>query len=161
MAEFQSVGRNVRKIDAISLATGTARFTDDFETPNVLYLELVYSPYAHAEIDEIDTADAERIPGVVDVLCYKNVPRIWHTTAGQGYPEPSPYDNVLFDRVVRFVGDRVALVAAETPEIAHRAVGAIRVTYRRLPPVFTTEGAMRDGAPILHHHEEHAAIPVP
>ncbi len=161
MAEFQSVGRNVRKIDAVSLATGAAQFTDDFQTPDALHLELVYSPHAHAEIEEIDTAEAESLPGVVDILCYKNVPRIWHTTAGQGFPEPSPYDNVLFDRVVRFVGDRVALVVAETPEIAHRAAGAIHVTYRPLPATFTTAEAMQAGAPILHHDEEHAAIPAP
>ncbi len=161
MADFQNIGKDIRKIDALSLATGAASFTDDYRLKDALQLAVLYSPYAHAEIDDIDTAAAQAIPGVVDILCYKNVPRVWHTTAGQGYPEPSPYDTVLFDHRVRFVGDRVALVAAESEKIAQRAVQALKVTYRQLPTLFDPELAMREGAPILHDDGEHAAIPVP
>jgi len=137
-----SVGKSVRKIDAISLATGTELFTDDIEIENPLWLALLYSPVAHADILSIDTSEAERIDGVVDVLHYQNTPRVLHTTAGQGYPEPSPYDSFLFDRTVRFVGDRVALVAAEDLSTARKAVDRIRVEYDPLPPLFDPQEAL-------------------
>ena len=161
MAERDIVGKNVRKIDSLSLATGAALFTDDYRLENPLHLGILYSPYAHAEILDIDTRDAESIPGVVDVLSYKNVARVWHSTAGQGYPEPSPYDTVLFDRRVRFVGDRVALVAAESIRTVREALAAIKVTYKRLPALFDPDRAMSAGAPVLHSDGEHAVIPAP
>ena len=161
MPDFQTVGKDVRKIDALSLATGAACFTDDYAVVEPLQLAILYSPHAHAEIVDIDTGEAARIPGVVDILSYKNVPPVYHTTAGQGYPEPSPYDALLFEKVVRYVGDRVALVAAESEEIARQALQAIKVTYRPLPALFDPEQATAEGAPILHHDGEHAAIPVP
>ena len=116
MPEFSTVGKSVPKIDALSLATGREKYADDFEPENPLRTALLTSPHAHGEIIDIDTREAFKTDGVVDILTFMNVPRIWHTTAGQGYPEPSPYDALLFARRVRFVGDRVALVAAETME---------------------------------------------
>ncbi|MBN2553485.1 MAG: molybdopterin-dependent oxidoreductase, partial [Spirochaetales bacterium] len=97
---------------------------------------------------------------VVDILTCENVPRILHTSAGQGYPEPSPYDAVLFDRRMRFVGDRVALAAAETLEAAREAVEKIQVDYEILEPLLDRRRAMDPGAPRLHGGEDHAAIPV-
>ncbi len=161
MAEFKIVGKDVRKIDALSLSTGAALFADDYPIQDPLHLAILYSPYAHAEIVDIDAREAEAMPGVVDVLSYKNVPRVWYSTAGQGYPEPSPYDTVLFDRKVRFVGDRVALVAAESERIADEALKAIKVTYKELPALFDPDQAMSRGAPVLHTDGEHAVIPAP
>ena len=161
MDNFQNIGKNVRKIDALALATGSSLFTDDYPLKDPLHLKILYSPYPHAEIIDIDTSEAEEIPGVVDILSYKNVPRVWHSTAGQGYPEPSPYDTVLFDKKVRFVGDRVAVVAAESEEIAEEATKAIKTTYHQLAGLFDPEQAMSEGAPVLHDDEQHAVIPVP
>jgi putative selenate reductase molybdopterin-binding subunit len=160
MPEFSFVGKSVNKIDALSLATGTERYTDDFRVDHPLYAALLYSDQAHAEIESIDTSEAEALEGVVEVLTHKNVPRQWHTTAGQGFPEPSPYDALLFDTKVRFVGDRVALVAAETAAVAREACSKIRVRYRPLKPLFEPEGALDEAAPRIHGDEEHAAIPV-
>jgi Aerobic-type carbon monoxide dehydrogenase, large subunit CoxL/CutL homologs len=84
------------------------------------------------------------------VLTYKNTPQVYHTTAGQGWPEPSPYDTCMFNQYVRFVGDRVAAVAAESEEIALEALKLIKVKYNVLPAVFDPEEAMKEGAPILH-----------
>ena len=98
--------------------------------------------------------------GVVDILSYQNVPRILHTSAGQGYPEPSPYDSVLFDRRMRFAGDRVALVAANTLETAREAVQKIEVDYEILEPLLERRRAMEKQAPKLHGGEDHAKIPV-
>ena len=82
------------------------------------------------------------------MLTHEDVPRIPYTTAGQGWPEPSPYDAVMLDRKVRFVGDRVAVVAAEDPELAQRACEAIEVEYELLPAVFDPERAMDADAPV-------------
>jgi len=160
MPDFSFVGQSVKKIDSLSLATGTERFTDDFRVARPLHLAQLYSDLAHAEIEEIDTSEAEALNGVVTILTHKNVPREWHSTAGQGFPEPSPYDALLFDRRVRFAGDRVALVAAESAEIAREACRRIRVTLRPLDPLLDPEKAMDDGAPRIHGDEEHAKIPV-
>ena len=131
--EFKVVGKSVKKIDALSLAIGEAKYTADINLPNMLHIAFLYSPYPHAEIVEIDTKEAEKTPGVVLVLTYKDVPNTLHTTAGQGYPEPSPYDTRILDKRVRYVGDRVAIIAAETKEIAEEAKKKIKVKYRELP----------------------------
>ena len=155
---FKRVKKSERKIDAIPLGMGEPMFTDDIELKNPLYLAMLYSPIPHGEIVHIDTKDALKMEGVVDVLTYKNTPDTLFTTAGQGYPEPSPYDTRLFDKRVRFAGDRVALVAAESPELAREALKRIRVEYRELPAVFDTEEALK-GEVILHDGDEHMVIP--
>ncbi|MCD6277817.1 molybdopterin-dependent oxidoreductase [candidate division WOR-3 bacterium] len=155
---FKRVKKSERKIDAIPLGMGEPMFTDDIELKNPLYLAMLYSPIPHGEIVHIDTKDALNMEGVVDVLTYKNTPDTLFTTAGQGYPEPSPYDTRLFDKRVRFAGDRVALVAAESPELAREALKRIRVEYRELPAVFDTEEALK-GEVILHDGDEHMVIP--
>lgn len=160
MNKYQSVGHSERKIDSLSLATGRSRFVDDFELKNPLYLKLLYSPHPHAKIISIDDSEARNFPGVVDVFHYQNVKRILHTTAGQGFPEPSPYDSVLFDEKMRFVGDRVAMVAAESETIAQKALKLIKVKYEKLEALFDAEKAMQPGSPMLFDKDEHAAIPV-
>ena len=88
------------------------------------------------------------------MLCYKNVKRILHTTAGQGAPEPSPYDTVMFDNKVRFVGDRVAAVLAENETIAAEAISRIKIQYEILPALLDYEKAMKPGVPILHEEPQ-------
>jgi len=144
------VGTSVRKIDSIPLAMGKPMFTDDFTLPGMLYAKFLWSPLPHARIKSIDTSKAQALSGVHAVLCYKNVPRVIHTTAGQGWPEPSPYDAVMFDSKVRYIGDRVAAVAAETEEIAERALKLIKVEYEPLPAIFDLEHAMDEGMPVIH-----------
>jgi putative selenate reductase molybdopterin-binding subunit len=153
MDGFEYIGKNVDKIDAMALATGQPLFTDDISFPNTLHIKILYSPHAHAIIEDIDTSEAEKIPGVKLILTYKNTPQVLHTTAGQGWPEPSPYDTCMFNKKVRYVGDRVAAVAAETEEIAYEALKHIKVNYKILPAVFDPEEAMKEGAPVIHDEE--------
>ena len=159
MEEYLNIGKSLRKVDALALAAGEEKFTDDFMTQSPLYTAFLYSPVAHAEIVKVDTFAAEKVPGVADILYYKNVPGVLHTTAGQGYPEPSPYDTLLFDRKVRFVGDRVALAAAETRAAALEAVKKINVEYKELEPLFDIEKAMDEDAPRIHDGDEYTKIP--
>ena len=159
MAEHTHVGKSEAKIDALSLAAGSEKFCDDYQIPGILETALLTSPHAHAEIVDLDTREAEALEGVVDILSYQNVDAVLHTSAGQGFPEPSPYDDLLFDRRVRFAGDLVALVVAESRAAALRGVEAIRVEYKLLEPLFDPEAAESPEAPRLHVGEEHAKIP--
>lgn len=154
MRAFRVVGQDIEKIDGRALVTGQPVFTDDFYLPGMLYGKVLRSPYAHAAIKDLDTSRAEALPGVRAVFSFKNVPRKAYTTAGQGYPEPSPYDAFVFDRKVRYVGDRVAAVFAESLEIAEEALSLIRVEYEELPAVFDPQEAMREGAPVIHDEPE-------
>ncbi len=147
---FDVVGQPLPKVDAPKLAQGHAAFVADFERPGMLYGKILHSPHAHARIKRIDTREAENLSGVHAVLCYKNVPRVVYSTAGQSYPIPGPLDYVSFDEKVRYVGDRVAAVAAESPEIAEEALALIRVDYEVLPAALTVDAAMAEGAPIIH-----------
>ena len=152
------VGHNVRKVDGVKLVTGGAAFTDDVHIPGMLYGKILPSPHAHARIKRIDTSKAKALPGVHAVLTYKDVPRVPHTTAGQAWPEPSPYDTYLLDSKVRFVGDRVAAVAAESRAIAEQALKLIEVEYEVLPAVFDMEQAMAAGAPVIHDEPDSTKI---
>ncbi len=150
MRDFKVVSTRATKFDAAPLARGVPMFVDDFRLEDMLHARILWSPHAHARIKDIDISQAEALPGVHAVLCYKNVTRVPHTNAGQGWPEPSPYDMYMFDNKVRYVGDRVAAVAAETEEIAEKALSLIKVDYELLPAVFDPEKAMEDGAPVIH-----------
>jgi len=153
-ADFKVVNQNVEKVDGICLATGVAHYVDDVKFDGLLHIKFLYSPNAHARIVKIDTTRAEQLRGVKCVLHFGNVPRVLHTTAGQGYPEPSPYDAVMFDNKVRFVGDRVAAVAAESADAAEEACRLIQVEYEPLPPVFNPEDAIKAGAPVIHDESD-------
>jgi len=154
------VGHSVDKVDGISLATGAALFVADDLPRGTLYAALLGSPHAHARIISIDAAEARAMPEVKAVLTWEDVPRVAWTTAGQGYPEPSPYDAFCLDNKARFVGDRVAAVAATTPEAAQEALEKISVEYEVLPAVFDPRRSMDEGAPVIHDEPE-ASIPIP
>jgi putative selenate reductase molybdopterin-binding subunit len=157
-SELTTVGRSERRVDSVKLATGRGTFVDDMSLPGLLHARILHSPHAHARIARIDASQARAIPGVACVLTHADVPRVPYTTAGQGWPEPSPYDAVMLDRKVRFVGDRVAVVAAEDPELAQKACEAIKVEYEPLPAVFDPEEALAPGAPVIHDQPDATGI---
>ena len=146
------VGKPEIKVDAVKLVKGLPAFTDDFEYEmrNQLVCKVLHSPHAHAHILDIDDTDALALPGVVDIIHYKNVARVRYASGGQSWPNPRPWDQVSFDNKVRHVGDRVAAVAAETEEIALEALRRLQVTYEVLPAVFDEREALQPGAPIIH-----------
>jgi len=156
--EFKEVNKSVLKVDGLSLACGTAKFTADYNLTAPLVAKILQSPIAHGYIEEIDVREAKEIPGVIDIITYKDIPRVPHTTAGQGAPEPSPYDCYLLDRKVRFVGDKVAIVAGETEEVALKALSKIKVKFKELPPVFSPKEALLPGAPVIHDEEDSTGI---
>ena len=148
--ETNEVGKPVRKVDAVKLAKGHPAFVDDIEMRGMLYAKMLFSPHAHARIVSIDDSRARALSGVRAVLHHENVPRVRYASGGQSYPNPLPYDQVSFDNKVRHVGDRVAVVAADTIEIAEQAVRLIEVEYEVLPAVFDENEAISGDAPIIH-----------
>jgi putative selenate reductase molybdopterin-binding subunit len=158
VAALKTVGKPENKVDAVKLAAGKPVYTDDIEMPGMLHAAMLTSPHAHARITRIDATAARALPGVHAVLTYEDVPRVYYASGGQSYPNPKPYDQVSLDRKVRHVGDRVAVVAAESPEIAREAVRLIEVEYEVLPAVFDPFAAMAEGAPVIHDDEAISGI---
>jgi putative selenate reductase molybdopterin-binding subunit len=146
------------KVDGVKLAKGRPAFTDDLTLPNMLYGALLTSPHAHARIRHIDASEAGALPGVHAVLTYQDVARVPYASGGQSYPNPLPYDQFSLDNKVRHVGDRVAIVAAETMEIANKALELIHVDYEVLPAVLDPVEAMQPGAPVIHDEEDAVGI---
>jgi putative selenate reductase molybdopterin-binding subunit len=152
---FQRIGKPDIKVDAIKLAQGKPAFTADVDIRGMLIAKVLHSPYAHARIKYIDVAKAQALPGVAAVLTWKDIPRVAYSTAGQSDPMPGPLDTFSLDNKVRFVGDRVAIVAAETEEIAIKALELIEVDYEPLRTLLDPEQAMKTGAPIIHDEIEY------
>lgn len=146
------VGKAVRKKDAMQLLLGKPVYTDDVVPRGALVVKLLRSPHANAIVKKIDTAIAKKVPGVVDVYTWEDVPATRFAIAGQTYPEPSPYDRLILDRHLRFVGDPVAIIAADTEKAARKAMKLIKVEYEVLEAVLDFRTAKDN--PILVHPEE-------
>lgn len=149
------IGRPEIKVDAVKLVQGKPAFTADIEKRGMLVAKVLHSPVAHARIKSIDLSEARALPGVAAVLCYKDIPRVVYSTAGQSDPIPGPLDTFSLDSKVRFVGDRVAFVAAETEEIAEQALRLIKVEYEELPAILDPQDAMKSGAVQIHDEPEY------
>jgi len=152
MQQFTHVNQSIRKTDSIQLLLGKPLFMDDIVPKDALIVKLLRSPHAHAMVKEIDTSRAKNVEGIVDIYTWQDVPNLRYTNAGQTYPEPSAYDRLIIDRHLRFVGDVVAIVAAENEKAADRALKLIRVQYEVLEAILDFHTAKDN--PILVHPEE-------
>jgi putative selenate reductase molybdopterin-binding subunit len=152
---WKHVGKPEKKVDAVKLVQGKPAFASDLEKRGMLVAKVLHSPHAHARIKRIDKSKADALPGVAAVLTWQDIPRVVYSTAGQSDPIPGPLDSFSLDNKVRFVGDRVAFVAAETEEIAVQALGLIDVEYESLEAVFDPAKALESGAPVLHDEPEY------
>lgn len=151
---MRAVSQPVRKKDAMQLITGQPVYTDDIAPKDCLIVKLLRSPHANAVIQEIETERAKKMPGIEAVYTWKDIDQNGRrfTCAGQTYPEPSPYDRLLLDRHVRFVGDPVAIVAGIDEKTVDKALKAIKVSYDVLEPVLDFRKAMDNK--VLVHPEE-------
>jgi len=153
--DFARIGKPDKKVDSIKLVQGKPAFTADVEMRGMLIGKVLHSPVAHAKIKSIDVTKAKALKGVHAVLTWKDLPRVVYSTAGQSDPIPGPLDMFSLDNKVRFVGDRVAFVAAESEEIASKALELISVEYEELPILLDSSKSMKPDAPILHDEPEY------
>ncbi len=152
MPELKTVGKPARKKDAMNLLLGKPAFVSDVTPRDCLVVKILRSPHAHALIRSIDTTLAMKVPGMVAVYTYKDVPNHRYTNAGQTYPEPSPHDRLILDQRLRFVGDAVAILAGETEQAVAKAMKLVKVDYEVLTPVLDPHTAKDN--PILVHPED-------
>jgi len=141
--QCMTVGRSVPRIDAVEKVTGNARFAPDLKMEGMLHARLLRSPHAHARVTGIDTSRAKTLPGVMAIATIEEVPKVinnWFFLR----TEKKEKQMFLLDRVVRFVGDPVLAVAAESEDIAEEALSLIRVDYEVLPPIFDPFNAMKE-----------------
>ncbi len=157
--EYKAINKSVRKKDAMQLLLGKPVYTDDVTPNDALAVKILRSPHANAIVESINTAVAKKVPGVVDIYTWEDVPQTRFAIAGQTYPEPSPYDRLILDRHVRFSGDAVAIIAAETEKAAEKAMKLIKVKYEVLEPVLDFHTAKDN--PVLVHPEEDWFPPCP
>ncbi len=151
------VNKPVRKKDAMSLVTGKPVYTDDVTQGSSLVVKLLRSPHAHALIEEINTERAKNVSGIECVLTYEDVPESRFTTAGQSYPEPSPYDRLILDKRLRCVGDPVAIVAGLDEKAVDKALSLIKVKYNLLEPLLDFRKAM-DNEILVHPEEDFVSL---
>ncbi|MFF3428890.1 molybdopterin-dependent oxidoreductase [Streptomyces sp. NPDC002602] len=146
----QAVGKSLGAPAGPLVVTGTARYTFDVEVPGLLHMKLLRSPHPHARIVAIDTRDALQVPGVHAVLTHHDAPERLYSSARHEHPTEDPMDTRVLDDVVRFVGQRVAAVVADSEQAAEEGCRRVVVTYEELPYVIDPEEAMLPGAPVLH-----------
>lgn len=151
---YRYIGKNTTRFDAKDIVTGKAVFLNDYKMKDLIYGKALRSPYAHARIRKIDISKAEELPGVRAVIYYGNMPK---ECEGWGLNTP-PLCPVLRP-TVSFVGDSVALVAADTEEIAEEAIDLIDVEYEVLPAVFSTVEAVKPDAPLVHEEFKSNILP--
>lgn len=148
--DYRYIGKETPRKDARDIVTGKAQFLDDIKLPGMLYGKVLRSPHAHANIIRIDVSRARELAGVRAVLTHDDIPR-WEW----GMPKHIP----VLDGKVRYVGDAVALVAADAPDIAEAALERIEVEYEPLPAVYDVEEAMAIDAPPIYPQFAHNTYP--
>lgn len=158
--KYNAINQPIRKKDSMQLLLGKPVYVEDIVPKDALAVKLLRSPHANAIVEEISVSVAKKVPGVVDIYTWEDVPKQRFAIAGQTYPEPSPYDRLILDRHVRFVGDVVAIIAAENEKAALKAMKLIKVNYKILEPVLDFHQA-KDNEILVHPEEDWLAqVPV-
>ena len=150
---MKHIGKSYDKVDAKGILSGKPSYTGDFVPKDALIIKVLRSPHAQAKIKSIDTSKAKLIPGVEAIFTYEDVPNTRFTLAGQTYPEPSAYDALILDSVVRYVGDEVALVVAKDEATALKAMPLIKVEYEVQKSVLDLRTAM-DHETVVHPEDD-------
>lgn len=155
MLEQSLVGKSLPRIDALEKVTGKAMYSMDLKLPGMLYCKILRSPYPHARIIKVDTSKAESLAKVRAVVTGKDVP-----TEKWGAIQDRP---ILARDIVRFAGEAVAAVAADSIEAAEEALQFIEVDYEQLPAIFDAEEAMKANAPVIVHPDlfQYVLSPLP
>ena len=148
--DYTYIGKDAPVNDSPAKAAGTMIYAGDMQLPRMLHMKLVLSPVAHGDVVAIDASAALALPGVVAVLSHENTPAVKYNRGRVRAVEEGADQETLFSKRVRFIGDRVAAVLAETPELALQAASLIKMEIAPLPAVFDVREAMKPDAVQLH-----------
>lgn len=151
MKAYSIVGKGVPRVDGPDKATGKARYTVDVNLPGMLHGKILRSPFAHARIISIDTDEAEKLPGVRGIVTGRDLKDVRYAFVDTPH-YPADEQPLAVDKV-RYIGDEVAAVAAESEAVAEKALSLIKVEYEVLPAVFSAAEAMKDDAPVIHDEQ--------
>lgn len=154
------VNNRVMKKDAMSIVTGQPIYTDDMAPKDALIVKVLRSPHAHALIKNVKKDVALKVPGIECILTWEDAPDTRFTTAGQTYPEMSPYDRKILDQRVRYVGDAVAIVAGENERCVDKALKMIKVEYEVLEPLLDFREALTSDIVVHPEDDWHVKIPL-
>jgi putative selenate reductase molybdopterin-binding subunit len=157
-AKSSVLGQPVPPVDILKLVTGKPIFAADKMPRGLLYARVLTSPHAHALIRDIDLSEARALSGVQAILTYKDISRSPFSSVERIHEQETPQDQYCLDYIMRFVGDRVAVVAAETPEIAEQALHLIRVGYEVFPPVLDPRQALEPETALVHPEPDSTGI---
>ena len=147
-----SVNKPVIKKDALALVTGKPVYVDDLAPKDCLIVKVLRSPHANAIVKSVKKTAAERVPGIEAIYTWEDVPKQRFTMAGQTYPEPSPYDRLILDQHVRYVGDPVAIIAGKDEKCVDRARKLLKVEYEVLPAILDFHQS-KDNELLVHPEE--------
>ena len=147
-----SVNKPVIKKDALALVTGKSVYVDDLVPKDCLIVKVLRSPHANAIVKSVKKTAAERVPGIEAIYTWEDVPKQRFTMAGQTYPEPSPYDRLILDQHVRYVGDPVAIIAGKDEKCVDRARKLLKVEYEVLPAILDFHQS-KDNELLVHPEE--------
>lgn len=154
---MKTVNKSIRKKDAIPLITGKPVFTDDITPEHFLTVKLLRSPHAHARVLSVSKEEAMKVDGIECILTHEEAPKTRFTTAGQSYPELSPYDRLILDPLIRSVGDPVAIIAGWDEKSVAEAMALIQVEYEVLTPLLDFRTAI-DSDIIVHPEEDFRSL---
>jgi len=157
-AAGEACGHNVPAPAGPDVVTGKARFTLDVAPEGLLYMKLARSPHPHARIRSIDKSAALAVPGVQAVFTYEDSPKTMFSSARHEVRAIDPEDTLVLDRIVRYIGQRVAAVVADSEGAAEEGCRKLKVDYELLPAVFDPDEAMREGAPVIHDKPPNEAM---
>lgn len=154
MSEFQVIGTRVPRTDAVDKVTGRALYTADLALPGMIYGVFVRSPYAHARIKRIDTERAKKVPGVVAIITQEQLSRDIALVIEEEVHAAQQIRGLFASDKVRYYGEKVALVGAESLEAAKEAAALVEVEYEPLPAVTDPREAVKEGAPLVWEDRE-------
>lgn len=154
---MKHVNKAIPKVDAKAIVTGKPIYTDDLAPKDCLIVKVLRSPHAHALIRHVKKDAALKVPGIEAIFTYEDCPDKRFTLAGQTYPEPSPYDRLILDKRMRFVGDPAVIVAGETEAAVNKALKLLKVEYEVLEPVLDFRKAL-DNEILVHPEDNWKAL---
>jgi len=148
--KYRIIGASEPRMESIAKVTGMAKYTTDIFMSGMVYGKILRSPYAHARVTGIDVSEAKKVPGVLGILTFKDIPNVLYNCSGTPPSGLVIKDEKILTNESKYVGDKVAAVVAQSEKTCDEALKKIKVDYELLPAIFKIKEALAKGAPLVH-----------